>query len=82
MKGSELKELGIEELEQKSRETRDELFSAKVKHATGQLENTAMFRFQDSRRMSGKIARSSTVAASWGSQIASSPSVAASKIIR
>jgi large subunit ribosomal protein L29 len=42
MTGSELKELGIEELEQKSRETRDELFSAKVKHATGQLENTAM----------------------------------------
>ena len=44
MTGSELKELGIEELEQKSRETRDELFSAKVKHATGQLENTAMLR--------------------------------------
>ena len=41
MKGSELKELGLEELEQKSRETRDALFSAKVKQATGQLENTA-----------------------------------------
>ena len=44
MTGSELKELGIDELEQKSRETRDELFSAKVKHATGQLENTAMLK--------------------------------------
>lgn len=44
MTGSELKELEIEELEQKSRETRDELFSAKVKHATGQLENTAMLK--------------------------------------
>ena len=44
MTGSELKELAMEELEQKSRETRDELFSAKVKHATGQLENTAMLR--------------------------------------
>ena len=44
MTGSELKELGIEELEQKSRETRDELFSAKVKHATGQLENTALLK--------------------------------------
>lgn len=44
MNGSELKELGIEELEQKSRETRDALFSAKVKHATGQLENTAMLK--------------------------------------
>ncbi len=41
MTGSELKELGTEELEQKSRETRDELFTAKVKHATGQLESTA-----------------------------------------
>ena len=41
MNGSELKELAIEELEQKSREMRDALFSAKVKHATGQLENTA-----------------------------------------
>ena len=44
MTGSELKALGMEELEQKSRETRDELFSAKVKHATGQLENTAMLK--------------------------------------
>lgn len=44
MKGSELKELGIEELERKSRQTRDELFSAKVKHATGQLENSAMLK--------------------------------------
>jgi large subunit ribosomal protein L29 len=44
MKGSELRELGIEELERKSRETRDELFSAKVKHATGQLENSAMLK--------------------------------------
>ena len=41
MTGSELKELGVAELEQKSRETRDSLFTAKVKQATGQLENTA-----------------------------------------
>lgn len=44
MKGSELRELGVEELERKSRETRDELFSARVKHATGQLENSAMLK--------------------------------------
>lgn len=44
MKGSQLRELGAEELEQKIRETRNELFSAKVKHATGQLENTAMLK--------------------------------------
>ena len=41
MKASDLKDLAIEELVQKSRETRDEFFNAKVKHATGQLENTA-----------------------------------------
>ncbi len=41
MKGSELRELAVEELVQKSRELRDEFFNAKVKHATGQLENTA-----------------------------------------
>ena len=41
MKASELRELSVDELAQKLRETRDELFSAKVKHATDQLENTA-----------------------------------------
>jgi large subunit ribosomal protein L29 len=41
MKGSELRELAAEELVQKARELRDEFFNAKVKHATGQLENTA-----------------------------------------
>jgi large subunit ribosomal protein L29 len=41
MKASELRELAEEELVQKARETRDELFNAKVKHATGQLEDTA-----------------------------------------
>ena len=44
MKGFDLRELGVEELERKSRETRDELFSARVKHATGQLENSAMLK--------------------------------------
>jgi len=41
MKASELSELGIGELEQKAREVRNELFNAKIKHATGQLEDTA-----------------------------------------
>ncbi len=41
MNASELRELAVEELEQKARETRDEFFNAKVKHATGQLEDTA-----------------------------------------
>ncbi len=41
MNASELKGLAIEELIQKGSETRAELFNAKVKHATGQLEDTA-----------------------------------------
>jgi large subunit ribosomal protein L29 len=41
MKAAELRGLSPEELQEKARERRDELFNAKVKHATGQLENTA-----------------------------------------
>ncbi len=41
MKGSELRDLSIEELTTKSSELRAECFNARVKHSTGQLENTA-----------------------------------------
>ena len=41
MTASELRDLGVGELAQKAKETRDELFGAKVRHATGQLEETA-----------------------------------------
>ena len=41
MKASELLILSESELEQKGREFRDELFSAKIRRATEQLENTA-----------------------------------------
>ena len=41
MNASELTGLAIEELIQKGAETRADLFNAKVKHATGQLEDTA-----------------------------------------
>ena len=58
MKASELRELSPEELEQKAKEQREELFNAKVKHATGQLENTA--RLGSLRR---EIARLETVLA-------------------
>ena len=44
MKASELKELTVDELAHRGKEARDELFSAKVKHATGQLEDTAKLR--------------------------------------
>jgi len=56
MKAAELRGLSVDQLEQKGRELRDELFNAKVKHATGQLENTA--------RLSGlkrEVARVETV---------------------
>ena len=56
MKASELNELADEELEQKAREVRDELFNAKVKHATGQLEDTAKL-----HRLRRDIARVETV---------------------
>jgi len=40
MKANELKDLTVDELRAKSQELRGELFNVKVKHATGQLENT------------------------------------------
>ena len=56
MKASELRELSNEELAAKSVELRGELFNVTVKHATGQLENTA--RLKQLRR---DIARAETV---------------------
>ena len=41
MKANELSRLSNDELAQKALEARGELFNAKVKHSTGQLENTA-----------------------------------------
>ena len=41
MKASEMNGLSVEELTEKARELRGELFNAKVKKATGQLEDTA-----------------------------------------
>jgi large subunit ribosomal protein L29 len=41
MKASELRELSADELQAKSNELRGELFNLKVKHSTGQLEDTA-----------------------------------------
>jgi large subunit ribosomal protein L29 len=42
MKAGELRELTLEELEAKSSSLRLELFNARVRKATGQLENTAL----------------------------------------
>ncbi|OEU60080.1 MAG: 50S ribosomal protein L29, partial [Desulfuromonadales bacterium C00003094] len=41
MKGSELRDLSVEELESKSQELNQELFNLKFQLATGQLENSA-----------------------------------------
>ncbi|MFP6639074.1 MAG: 50S ribosomal protein L29 [Myxococcota bacterium] len=41
MKAGELRDLALGELLQKVKETRDELFSARIRHATGQLEETS-----------------------------------------
>jgi len=41
MKSSELRELALEELNQKESDFREELFNLKFQHAIGKLENTA-----------------------------------------
>ena len=41
MKPKEMRELDIEELAAKAAEYRNELFNARIRKATGQLENTA-----------------------------------------
>lgn len=42
MTASDLRTLSESELEQKGRELRGELFTAKIRHSTGQLENTSV----------------------------------------
>jgi large subunit ribosomal protein L29 len=41
MAAAELRALALDELQAKSTELRSELFNVRVKHATGQLENTS-----------------------------------------
>jgi large subunit ribosomal protein L29 len=41
MKAKELRDLGVDELEAKTAELRNELFTARIRKETGQLENTA-----------------------------------------
>lgn len=56
MNAAEIRKLALGELEQKAREGRDELFNARVKHSTGQLEDTAKL-----SRLRKEIARIETV---------------------
>ncbi len=44
MKAAEIRELSVEELVAKCDELRRELFGARVRHGTGQLEDTARLR--------------------------------------
>jgi large subunit ribosomal protein L29 len=41
MKSKEMRDLDVEELVAKTAELRNELFTARIRKATGQLENTA-----------------------------------------
>jgi len=56
MKATELRDLSVDELTQKARELRGELFNARIKKTTGQLENTAKL-----RTLRRDIARAETV---------------------
>ena len=56
MKASELRDLTVDELAAKARELRGELFNARIKKTTGQLENTAKL-----RTLRRDIARAETV---------------------
>jgi large subunit ribosomal protein L29 len=56
MKARELRELSIEELREKEREAKQELFNLRFQKATGQLANTAML-----SKMKRDIARVETV---------------------
>jgi large subunit ribosomal protein L29 len=44
VKATEVRELDVEELEQRLVETRRELFNLRFQHATGQLENTGQLK--------------------------------------
>ncbi len=56
MKASELNSLSVAELERKSVELRDELFNARIRRATEQLEDTASL-----GRLRKNVARVETV---------------------
>jgi large subunit ribosomal protein L29 len=45
MKAKELKELTVEELSKKKKDSQEELFNLRFQHSTGQLDNTARLGF-------------------------------------
>jgi large subunit ribosomal protein L29 len=56
MKAKEWRDLGLEEVEAKAFQLRGELFSARIRKETGQLENTAKL-----RSLRREIARAETI---------------------
>lgn len=56
MKAKEWRDLGVEELETKASQLRGELFTARIRKETGQLENTAKLRL-----LRRDIARAETI---------------------
>jgi large subunit ribosomal protein L29 len=56
MKIKEIRDLGINELKQKNSELVEEIFRLRIRHASGQLESTAML-----GRLRKDIARINTV---------------------
>jgi len=56
MKSSEMRELALEQLNQKENDFREELFNLKFQHAIGKLENTSRL-----RQLRRDIARLNTV---------------------
>ncbi|UCF68185.1 MAG: 50S ribosomal protein L29 [Acidobacteriota bacterium] len=46
MKARDLRQLTNEELDAKVREMRDAVFNVKIKHATGQLDNTSSLKIR------------------------------------
>jgi len=63
MKAKELKELSVEELREKEREAKQELFNLRFQKATGQLANTAMI-----SKTKKDLARVKTVLRGWSIQ--------------
>jgi large subunit ribosomal protein L29 len=56
MKASELRELSTEELQEKLKQTKEELFNLRFQHATGQLDNPMRI-----KQVKKEIARIQTV---------------------
>jgi large subunit ribosomal protein L29 len=56
MKPKDLRELSVDELANKARELRSELFTTRIKKTTGQLENTAKL-----KTLRRDIARAETI---------------------